>query len=295
MDEEMPLGADMNEDIRNAILLAHQKMTQLVEDVQIFFSEATATGFFVDEGLVGGIIFVVLFVAVIETLWWRKRRRGKSGLSHQVGCHQEEENAKTTSVDDSNSRSRRRRVAEEASDLEEIRSSLQNELNQSVERRVEGVRASINSRKEEMQQKLAAAEAAMEQELEVVRAKHAAEEKEVRKRCKEKVEALEEECSLEVDQMKESIRELKVILSTSEMEEDVMEQTRSELECPVCLEEMRPPVRIWQCSDGHPVCELCRRKPEVSCCPTCRKYIVGRSTIAEKLARVIYCVEENEG
>ena len=73
----------------------------------------------------------------------------------------------------------------------------------------------------------------MEQELEVVRAKHAAEEKEVRKRCQEKVEALEEECSLEVDQMKESIRELKVILSTSEMEEDVMEQTRSELECPV--------------------------------------------------------------
>merc|ERR1712181_101133 len=99
---------------------------------------------------------------------------------------------------------------------------------------------------------------------------------EVRARCKEKVEALEEECSLD-------------------MEEDVMEQTRSELECPVCLEEMRPPVRIWQCSDGHPVCELCRRKPEVSCCPTCRKYIVGRSTIAEKLARVIYCSEENEG
>ena len=52
---------------------------------------------------------------------------------------------------------------------------------------------------------------------------------------------------------------------------------------------------------------------QVSCCPTCRKYIVGRfvritfktdmfdnltlfrSTIAEKLARVIYCVYENEG
>ena len=73
----------------------------------------------------------------------------------------------------------------------------------------------------------------MEQELEVVRAKHKAEEEEVRKRCKEKVDALEEECSLEVEEMKESIRELKVILSTSEMEEDLMEQTRSELECPV--------------------------------------------------------------
>ena len=63
---------------------------------------------------------------------------------------------------------------------------------------------------------------------------------------------------------------------------------------------------------------------QVNCCPTCRKYIVGRfvnhchveesqlsrkacstwswswsclsrSTIAEKLARVIYCTEENQG
>ena len=49
-------------------------------------------------------------------------------------------------------------MVEEASDLEEIRSALQNELNQSVERRVEGVRARIKSRKEEMQQRLTAAE-----------------------------------------------------------------------------------------------------------------------------------------
>ena len=73
----------------------------------------------------------------------------------------------------------------------------------------------------------------MEQELAVLRAKHKAEEEEVRKRCKEKVKALEEECNAEVEEMKESIRELKVILSNTEMEEEVMEQTRSELECPV--------------------------------------------------------------
>ena len=73
----------------------------------------------------------------------------------------------------------------------------------------------------------------MEQELAVLRAKHKAEEEEVRKRCKEKVEVLEEECNAEVEEMKESIRELKVILSNTEMEDEVMEQTRSELECPV--------------------------------------------------------------
>ena len=156
VDEEIPLEADMNEDIYNAILFARHKITSLVEDVKILFSEAK-TGLVVDEGLIFGVIFILLFVGVIETLWWRKRRRQRSGLSHQEGCHHEEDNDKTASVDASNSRSSRR-VAEEASDLEEIRSALQNELNQSVERRVEGVRARINSRKEEMQQRLAAAE-----------------------------------------------------------------------------------------------------------------------------------------
>ena len=151
-DEHFPLGADMNQDISNAILFAHQKMTRLVEDVKIFFSEAK-TRLFVDEGLIGALIFILLFLGVIETLWWRNRR---SRPSHQEGCDPKDNKARTESVDNSNRRSRG--VPEEASDLEEIRSALQNELNQSVERRVEGVRARINSRKEEMQQRLAAAE-----------------------------------------------------------------------------------------------------------------------------------------
>merc|ERR1711872_588090 len=58
--------------------------------------------------------------------------------------------------------------------------------------------------------------------------------------------------------------------------------------------EMKPPRRIWQCSDGHPLCENCRKKPEMNTCPTCRKYLVGRSTIAEKLARALYAPEEPE-
>jgi hypothetical protein len=62
----------------------------------------------------------------------------------------------------------------------------------------------------------------------------------------------------------------------------------SELECPVCLEEMKPPVRIWQCLSGHAVCELCRKSPLVRDCPTCRQKIVGRNILAEKLARTLY-------
>ena len=62
----------------------------------------------------------------------------------------------------------------------------------------------------------------------------------------------------------------------------------SELECPVYLEEMKPPVRIWQCLSGHAVCELCRKSPLVRDCPTCRQKIVGRNILAEKLARTLH-------
>jgi len=78
-----------------------------------------------------------------------------------------------------------------------------------------------------------------------------------------------------------------------------------EFECSVCLEEMRPPTRIyqvgrllnaiwhflfhlkepfinvkinfplnewfsWQCRNGHVMCEACQAHPEVTRCPTCR-------------------------
>merc|ERR1711915_85674 len=68
----------------------------------------------------------------------------------------------------------------------------------------------------------------------------------------------------------------------------------SELECPVCLEEMRPPVRIWQCVSGHAVCEECRKSPLVKDCPSCRQKIVGRNIPAEKLARSLFPVSTNE-
>ena len=52
--------------------------------------------------------------------------------------------------------------------------------------------------------------------------------------------------------------------------------------------------RIWQCSDGHAICDFCRRKPSVNCCPVCRKYIIGRSNIAEKLARCVFGVKNDD-
>ena len=43
-----------------------------------------------------------------------------------------------------------------------------------------------------------------------------------------------------------------------------------EFECSVCLEEMRPPTKIFQCRNGHVMCEACKNHTVVSTCPTCR-------------------------
>ena len=64
------------------------------------------------------------------------------------------------------------------------------------------------------------------------------------------------------------------------------------LECPVCLDEMRPPVKIFQCSNGHALCEECKDKPEVRSCPICRLVFtrdnVTRNILAENMAEAAW-------
>lgn len=57
-----------------------------------------------------------------------------------------------------------------------------------------------------------------------------------------------------------------------------------ELECPICFELSRPP--IYQCPEGHIICNDCR--PKVSRCPVCRFVFQGtpdiRNRFIERLA-----------
>ena len=47
---------------------------------------------------------------------------------------------------------------------------------------------------------------------------------------------------------------------------------------------MRPPMRIWQCVDGHPVCEKCRVKLDSKGCPSCNRSVEGRNiALGEKI------------
>ena len=60
---------------------------------------------------------------------------------------------------------------------------------------------------------------------------------------------------------------------SSSLEEDSLARSAevaSILECPVCLETMVR-VRIYQCRNGHNVCERCSTNPSLVSCPQCRE------------------------
>ena len=80
--------------------------------------------------------------------------------------------------------------------------------------------------------------------------------------------------------------------------EDGVEEARGHLECPICLEMMRPPTRIWQCPQSHLVCEICRnqlKNQRCNCrnclqrCPTCwTGRVTMRAHFAENMARALF-------
>lgn len=64
---------------------------------------------------------------------------------------------------------------------------------------------------------------------------------------------------------------------------------RNLLECPVCLELAWPPRRIYQCREGHIICEVCKANPALKVCPMCRiplaNNLTSRNRQLEELAR----------
>jgi E3 ubiquitin-protein ligase SIAH1 len=62
------------------------------------------------------------------------------------------------------------------------------------------------------------------------------------------------------------------------LDEDLLK----ELECPVCVEYMVPPITL--CTNGHNICSKCRET--VQCCPTCTaEFSETRSVALENIAR----------
>ena len=73
---------------------------------------------------------------------------------------------------------------------------------------------------------------------------------------------------------------------SAEEKETTPARNRPEVpECPICFHEMVPPVRIFQCRDGHLVCETCKDGLEPCICPECRQEVTGRAIGVERLLR----------
>ena len=82
----------------------------------------------------------------------------------------------------------------------------------------------------------------------------------------------------EVDEEMRSTRKRK--RASVEVEEQTSNHP-SPPECPVCFTEMAPPTKIFQCSNGHHICESCKSKLDPFKCPKCRKRMIGRATDME--------------
>jgi len=74
----------------------------------------------------------------------------------------------------------------------------------------------------------------------------------------------------------------------------VDEDLVKEMECPVCMEYMVPPIKL--CTNGHNVCSKCEDR--VICCPTCRaEFSETRSVALDNIARRLKypCVNRQRG
>ena len=66
------------------------------------------------------------------------------------------------------------------------------------------------------------------------------------------------------------------------------EEDEDQFACPVCLEVLRPPLRIFQCPEGHILCENCKENPAIVHCPQCRVPLesnCSRNRALEEVAR----------
>ena len=60
-------------------------------------------------------------------------------------------------------------------------------------------------------------------------------------------------------------------------------------ECPICYEEMKPPIKIFQCSEGHLLCDNCFKKVSEStkACPFCKRDVVSNPIRNRALEEII--------
>eukprot|EP00092_Neocalanus_flemingeri_P073578 GFUD01090826.1.p1 GENE.GFUD01090826.1~~GFUD01090826.1.p1 ORF type:complete len:129 (+),score=36.18 GFUD01090826.1:45-389(+) len=110
---------------------------------------------------------------------------------------------------------------------------------------------------------------------------------------------MESKSQSQMNELKNMIRELSVSNRTPALQQ---QPPRIELECPVCMEVAKPPMRLKQCGKGHIICDSCHTQaegeanaqwqaeeadrvgnPNIDLCHTCREVITGRPSELERI------------
>eukprot|EP00092_Neocalanus_flemingeri_P000164 GFUD01000175.1.p1 GENE.GFUD01000175.1~~GFUD01000175.1.p1 ORF type:complete len:249 (+),score=60.36 GFUD01000175.1:56-802(+) len=63
---------------------------------------------------------------------------------------------------------------------------------------------------------------------------------------------------------------------------------KSHFKCPICDDLMSPPSSIYQCEDGHILCQHCKTNPDIKECPECLGEVAGRNTTMENIATIVF-------
>jgi len=62
----------------------------------------------------------------------------------------------------------------------------------------------------------------------------------------------------------------------------------TELLCPFCHKEMCPPAKVFQCEEGHNLCDKCMEREDMKACPLCMGKFSGRNTAVEEVAALLF-------
>jgi len=62
--------------------------------------------------------------------------------------------------------------------------------------------------------------------------------------------------------------------------------------CSVCLDVPRPPMKIYQCPEGHIFCDECQSRPELTTCPECRVPLDGVKIRNRTLEQLIWLASQ---
>merc|ERR550519_1572704 len=77
--------------------------------------------------------------------------------------------------------------------------------------------------------------------------------------------------------------------SMTSKDREKLEAVKGVLDCPICLEAMEPPTRIWMCRLSHVICEPCKDRLDGRNCPTCRaEPVTLRAFVFEEVARTAF-------